>query len=117
MHLTHSITYWLLTWNLLYVAIHIMLTILVNLTFRRPIRREKSLVRAGRVRTVRDNLRKPYNLGSFSICAPQSLINAGANSHYIKMSYTINDVYGSLREKKDYDSFYKIGSHKKSTLF
>ena len=63
MHLTHSITYWLLTWSLLYVAIHIMPTILVNLTFRRPIRREKSLVRAGRVRTVRGNLRKPYNLG------------------------------------------------------
>lgn len=34
MHLTHTITYWLLTWNLLSVALHMMLTVLVNLTFR-----------------------------------------------------------------------------------
>ena len=58
------------------------------------------MVREGRVRTVRDNLRKPYNLGSSCICAPHSLIIAGGISHYIKMSYTINDVYRSLRENK-----------------
>lgn len=30
MHLTHSVTYWPLTWNLLDVAIHIILVYLAN---------------------------------------------------------------------------------------